>query len=320
MTGSDSITTPCKGTGRPSLQQQREAGKTELDTTDQLRRLAIKNSCNTKSLPGSPLPSRAAGAACSSSTSSLNKIPAIPSITIQNQPAGNYSAAALLDCKLPPLPQSSNSTTTERVQPTGPSGHQKSNPYITRQELLHSLRRTCSNFSVGVTQTTCSGSSSYVHYTPRHLNRTNFNPRPTLSHAATPDSGLGESELSLGLVGDEGLDGESYDSQETRSMVDMPQQQRRPSRASSLARNLRGASPGLHYRSVEVPAENRQRHVSQSAPRDCMHVCFHVTLHACFETAWLGGCQLVMLLHVDTKQGSIVVSTHSIANQCFCIH
>ena len=175
MTGSDS-TASCKGTGRPSLQHQREqtsSKSSELEPTDQLRRLAIKNShgSSSKSLPISSLATRRA-AACSSSTSSLNQISSI-AVHQPPKPAETQSAAALVDCKLPPLPQAASTTTAAEKQ----SSSSKCTPYITRQELLHSLRRTASNFSVGVTQTTCSGSSSYVHYTPRHLTRTKLQPK-----------------------------------------------------------------------------------------------------------------------------------------------
>lgn len=270
MTGSDS-TTPCKVAGR----QGREGGKVELESTDQLRRLAIKNSYGHKSLPTSPLASRKAApdsssSSTSSSTSSLNQLPAI---LVPTKPADTSSE--ILDCKVPSPPPSSSSSSSpaaagERLQP--PRTH-KSSPYITRQELLHSLRRTSSNFSVGVTQTTCSGSSSYVHYTPRHLTRTNFSPRPaggSTSRPAntTPDSSLGKYEDEGTLPGkyeEEGYDG--GDIEDTQSMVELHV---RPSSSSRASRRHRGRSPnpGLHYQSVEVPArsDNRQLHVSRTEP------------------------------------------------------
>lgn len=272
MTGSDNSS--CKGSRRPSVQQQQQQQrggegcsiKGELIPTNQLRRLAIKNAYGNKSLPSSPLSSRSA------STNSLDQISSSPTPT--NTPSKSteslLSTSSAEDSSLtpttitPPLLSTADklvsSSTTSRsmqlpqVHQQGSGNNNRASPYITRQELLHSLRRTSSNFSM-THSTMCSGASSYVHYTPRHLTRTNFNnPRPVLpsrSSATTPDSGLERESDEI----DHG------DLDETKSMVEMNTSTSRPvlmspPRRSGSRANVSGmsSSAAQQYRRMELLA------------------------------------------------------------------
>lgn len=285
MTGSEhSSNSPSKSSKHPSTnrQQQHEGCKTDHQaTTDKLRRLAIKNSYGNKSIqPGSPLPSRA-----SSSISSLNSLSSAPSII---KSAESTAAMERQDCKLPPAP-STITAATDKLQIPGQSSSQshvpgeKYSPYITRQELLHSLRRTSSSLSVGITQTMCSRSSSYIHHTPRHLTRTDFNPRPAIacSAAVTPDSGLGKSELALREDEEnEDCDGDGHEKDETRSMVEFPPHRLAPNSCRGPMRGCRDISPlrtgRLHYVSVELPTIVDSRHDQVSGMGCCLHAHVHV--------------------------------------------
>lgn len=252
MTGSEI----CKANRRPSVQQQPRGGETckvELLPTDQLRRLAIKNSYGNKSLPSSPLGSR------SVSTNSLDQISST-SPTPTNTPSKSTESLVSVDDSVTPTSTTPllctaadklamTCSSLDMQQPGRQGGSagtgSRASPYITRQELLHSLRRTCSNFSM--TQSTmCSGNSSYIHHTPRHLTRTNFNnPKPPLSRSAatTPDSILGR------------MDDDHIDADETRSMVEMTASTRpmlmSPPRRSGSRSN---SSVAQQYRRMELLA------------------------------------------------------------------
>jgi len=148
---------------------------------------------------------------------------------------------------------------TERLQlspATGAKTHvvgTKVSPYITRQELLHSLRRTT---SMGITQTMCSGNSSYIYHTPRHLTRTNFNPKPGLPRSTlTPDSALGKSELALnGDISDDDF----CEPEETKSMVDFPTTRRSFERQSQRSRG------GREYVKCSLNVDSRHEQVSST--------------------------------------------------------
>lgn len=200
MTGSESPNSSSKGSRRPKAQQQGEDSCKADVPTDQLRRLAIKNSYGNKSLsPSSLLLSRA----ISSSTSSLHQL----------EPLRADLKPGDAQC-----PTSSSLHEKEHQQPK----NSRCSPYITRQELLHSLRRTSSNHSVGMMQTICCGNSSYIHHTPRHLTRTHFNPKAPVARSATitPDSGLWSAD-DVSLPGDKLFDRVADSNQETQSLVNM---------------------------------------------------------------------------------------------------
>jgi hypothetical protein len=223
MTGSEISNSACKGS-RPSskVQQQRErSGVVKIEImgpTDQLRRLAIKNSFGkNKSLsPTSPL-----SKALSSSTSSLHKL----SAAYEHAESKETGSKTLEDIDME----------KEQAQGQTSNGSGKYNPYITRQELLHSLRRTSSNHTVGLTQTICTGNSSYIHHTPRHLLRTHFNPKAALTRCTTINS-----DHVPGDAGETRGDGTVH---ETRSLVGIP------SPSSGLGRS----SP------MVVPRRSKQR-------------------------------------------------------------
>lgn len=185
MTGSDSSGGSCKGSRRPRFQKHELVHKSELTpTADNLRRLAIKNSYGNKSLPVSPLLSRVSSAG-TTSTTPLKSASSLKTAEIKMELAQEREKG--LNSTLQPLPSDAD------VQ------QKATTSYITRQELLHSLKRTSSNFSVGqnVTHTTaCSGNSSYIYHTPRHLARTNFHTKPLPRSAiTTPDCELEKLEV-----------------------------------------------------------------------------------------------------------------------------
>lgn len=207
MTGSESPNSASKG-NRPTKQQQRGIPSIKVETmapTDQLRRLAIKNSFGkNKSLPPpSPL-----SKALSSSTSSLHDLTGAHAY---KEPTEVDAVSCKLQLDLADAEKSLHG------QPRNSSG--KYAPYISRQELMHSLRRTSSNHSVGLTQTICTGNSSYIYHTPRHLMRTHFNPKAALAHSATvtPDSSILPSD---DVTGEKMFGRESCDEvHETQSLV-----------------------------------------------------------------------------------------------------
>ena len=207
MTGSESSngTTHKGGKSPRSSHHHQQRDKTDSSTTpaDQLRRLAIKNSFGCKSLPtgSSSLLSKA----LSSSTSSLDRLPGLGAAARSNNVVGS-SGSSISSCKLPQI-----SVSLEDAEQQAPQKSSKTSPYITRQQLLQSLRRTTSNSrssgsnsrssggsggggGVRLMQTICSSDSSYIHHTPRHLLRTAYNnPRSCVSRSATtikvtPDS------------------------------------------------------------------------------------------------------------------------------------
>lgn len=213
MTGSESPNGSASRGGRRPKQQKQQQQRDREDSskpdvmapTDQLRRLAIKNSYGNKSLPPSSL---LLCRAISSSTSSLHQL---EPLTASAEPKPDDAAGE--DGKL-------SSQTKEQTRPNPKNG--KCAQYITRQELLHSLRRTTSNHSVGMMQTICSGNTSYIHHTPRHLTRTHFNPKASLARSTTttPDSGLWSSD-GASLSGDKVFERLDDCSQETQSLVNV---------------------------------------------------------------------------------------------------
>ena len=245
MTGSESPNSSArKGNIRPnnSLYQQQQQKETKADTpTDQLRRLAIKNSYGTKSIT-SPLMK-----SLSSSTSSLHLLCDSAPLNTPASTGRDNAAGDIADCK-PQL----TLTSTENQQHE--NNGKKSSPYITRQELLHSLRRTSSNLCVvGMTQTICSGGSSYIYHTPRHLTRTRYNPKSAIMRSATitPDSGLQSYQLAFQEKQSE------VDGQETQSLVNLP----RPSLITDEAIRRRSQRASRH---VEAGvAEERHYQVSR---------------------------------------------------------
>ena len=208
MTGSESPNSVSKG-GPPTKQRQQRGTSTVkieiMAPADKLRRLAIKNSFGkNKSLsPSSPL-----SKALSSSTSSLDSLTGAYPFT---EPTESEVDAVSHSCKM-----QLDLADGEHGQPRNNAANGKYAPYISRQELIHSLRRTSSNHSVGLTQTICTGNSSYIYHTPRHLMRTHFNPKAALARSgtATPDSGLWTSDV---ISGEKIFERESCD--ETQSLV-----------------------------------------------------------------------------------------------------
>lgn len=247
MTGSESPNSKCNVRPNNSVYQQQPQKEAKADTpADQLRRLAIKNSYGSKSIT-SPLKK-----SLSSSTSSLHLLcdpaPLNTSSTGEPNAAGDIADS---NCKLPQL----SLTSAENLHQE--KNGQKPSPYITRQELLHSLRRTSSNLCVGMTQTICSGSSSYIYHTPRHLTRTRYNPRSVVARSATitPDSGLQSYQLGFQ---EKQSEVESCDGQETQSLVNLPA---RPRPIMDQARHRR-SQRGTRLVGEEL-AEERHYHVSR---------------------------------------------------------
>lgn len=215
MTGSESPSSSrCSKGSRPlktPQQQKEDSCKTEvMAPTDQLRRLAIKNSYGSKTVPpSSPL---LLSRAISSSTSSLHQLESL-TVPVRAELKPDVDTA---DCK------KSSIGSQKKKQDDQQPKNGRCNPYITRQELLHSLRRTSSNHSVGMMQTICCGTSSYIHHTPRHLTRTHFNPKAPLTRTATvtPDSGFLSSD-EASISGDKAFDRFDDCAQETQSLVNM---------------------------------------------------------------------------------------------------
>lgn len=252
MTGSESSNSNARKCNiRPNncqyQQQQQKEAKADIPT-DQLRRLAIKNSYGNKSIT-SPLMK-----SLSSSTSSLHLLcdPG-PLNTSSVSTVGGNAAGDIAESKLPQLSLTFTSAETQQQEKNG----KKSSPYITRQELLHSLRRTSSNLCVGMTQTICSGNSSYIYHTPRHLTRTRYTPRSAITRSATitPDSRLQSYQLGFQ---DKQTEVQNCDGQETQSLLNLP----RPRPIMDEARHRRSQRGG-HYVEAEFK-EERHYQVSRS--------------------------------------------------------
>lgn len=285
MTGSESPSkSASKGHRRPKSQQKDGSCKAaDASPTDKLRRLAIKNSYGNKSDPALlsedtssiTVPSNAPLQPPEVAVAVINVLLQPPEVAVAGNVllpevavagnallqlpevvvAGSTTAAALDEAGVCKISCSSDIEEQEQALPqtSSSAGSPKWNPYITRQELMHSLRRTCSNLSVGLTQTQtiCSGNSSYIHHTPRHLLRTHFSSKPSVARSATmtaEDAGLWASD-------DTRDSDESCDGQETQSLVNMP-----PSRSLVAASRSRGRQVSPLHVGVKLPPSHDSKY------------------------------------------------------------